>query len=63
MKVTKKDTKNKIAEDKYTKKQIVNSKTFKENKDLLNALLEENKFYTKNEINEIIKNYKEGMVK
>ena len=55
MKVTKKDTKNKIAEDKYTKKQIVNSKTFKENKDLLNALLEENKFYTKNEINEIIK--------
>lgn len=63
MKVTKKDTKNKIAEDKYTKKQIVNSKTFKENKDLLNALLEENKLYTKNEINEIIKNYKEGMVK
>ncbi len=63
MKVTKKDTKNKIAEDKYTKKQIVNSKTFKENKDLLNALLEENKLYTKNEISEIIKNYKEGMVK
>ena len=63
MKVTKKDTKNKIAEDKNTKKQIVNSKTFKENKDLLNALLEENKLYTKNESSEIIKNYKEGMVK
>lgn len=63
MKATKKDTKNKIAEDKYTKKQIVNSKTFKENKDLLNALLEENKLYTKNEISEIIKNYKKGMVK
>ena len=63
MKVTKKDTKNKIAEEKKKKKQIVNSKTFKENKDLLNALLEENKLYTKNEISEIIKNYKEGMVK
>ena len=63
MKTIKKDTKNKIAEDKYTKNQIVNSKTFKENKDLLNALLEENKLYTKNEISEIIKNYKEGMVK
>lgn len=63
MKTTKKDTKNKITEDKYTKKQIVSSKTFKENKDLLNALLEENNIYTKNEVSEIIKNYKEGMVK
>lgn len=63
MKTNKKDTKNKITEDKYTKKQIVNSKTFKENKDLLNALLEENNLYTKNEVSEIIKNYKEGMVK
>ncbi len=63
MKTIKKDNKNKITEDKYTKKQIVNSKTFKESKDLLNALLQENKLYTKNEVSEIIKNYKEGMVK
>lgn len=63
MKTIKKDNKNKITEDKYTKKQIVNSKTFKESKDLLNALLQGNKHYTKNEISEIIKNYKEGMVK
>ena len=62
MKTIKKDNKNKIAEDKYTKKQIVNSKTFKESKDLLNALLQENKLYTKNEVSEIIKNYKKGMV-
>lgn len=63
MKTTKKDTKNKITEDKYTKNQIVNSKTFKANKDLLNAVLKENKSYTKKEVNEIIKNYKEGKVK
>lgn len=63
MKTTKKDTKNKITEDEYTKNQIVNSKTFKENKDLLNAVLKENKSYTKKEVNEIIKNYKEGKVK
>lgn len=63
MKTIKKDNKNKITEDKYTKKQIVNSKTFKESKDLLNALLQENKLYTKNEVSEIIKNYKKGMVK
>ena len=63
MKTIKKDNKNKIAEDKYTKKQNVNSKTFKESKDLLNELLQENKLYTKNEVSEIIKNYKKGMVK
>lgn len=62
MKIAKKDTKNKITEDKYTKKQIVNSKTFVNNKDLLEAILQENKSYSKQEINEIIENYKKGKV-
>lgn len=59
-KVTKKEVK-KIIEEKYTKEQIVNSKTFINNRDLLNAVLE-NKSYSKTEVNEIIKNYKKGKV-
>ena len=64
MKTSKKETKKevkKVAEEKYTKEQIVNSKTFINNRDLLNAVLE-NKSYSKKEINEIIKNYKKGKV-
>nr|DAT72559.1 MAG TPA: hypothetical protein [Caudoviricetes sp.] len=59
-KVTKKEVK-KVIEEKYTKEQIVNSKTFINNRDLLNAVLE-NKSYSKTEVNEIIKNYKKGKV-
>ena len=62
MKTAKKYIKKEVTENKYTKNQIVNSKTFNDNKDLLNALLKENKNYTKNEVNEIIKNYKKGKV-
>ena len=58
MKKTKKET---ISEEKYTKSQIVNSKIYISNRDLLNAVLE-NKSYSKKEINEIIKNYKKGKV-
>ena len=64
MKTSKKETKKevkKITEEKYTKEQIVNSKTFINNRDLLNAVLE-NKSYSKKEINEIIKKYKKGKV-
>ena len=64
MKTSKKETKKevkKVAEEKYTKEQIVNSKTFINNRDLLNAVLE-NKSYSKKELNEIIKNYKKGAV-
>lgn len=64
MKTSKKEIKKevkKVAEEKYTKEQIVNSKTFINNRDLLNAVLE-NKSYSKKEINEIIKNYKKGKV-
>lgn len=65
MKTSKKETKKevkKVAEEKYTKEQIVNSKTFINNRDLLNAVLKENKKYTKIEIDEIIKNYMKGKV-
>ena len=58
MKKTKKET---ISEEKYTS-QIVNSKIYISNRDLLNAVLRENKKYTKIEIDEIIKNYMKGKV-
>ena len=60
MKTSKKE--NKIIEEKYTKKQIVNSKTFIDNKDLLNAVLKEDESYTKQEVNKIIENFKKGKV-
>lgn len=60
MKTSKKEAK-KITEEKFTKEQIVNSKTFIDNRDLLKAILED-KSYSKKEINEIIKNYKKGKV-
>ena len=60
MKTSKKE--NKITEEKYTKKQIIKSKTFIDNKDLLNAVLKEDKSYSKQEINKIIENYKKGKV-
>ena len=44
------------------KNQIIKSKTFIDNKDLLNAILKEDKSYSKQEINKIIENYKKGKV-
>lgn len=61
MKTSKKEVK-KVTEEKYTKDQIVNSKTFINNRDLLRATLKEDKSYSKKEINEIIENYKKGKV-
>lgn len=61
MKTSKKEVK-KVTEEKYTKDQIVNSKTFINNRDLLRAILKEDKSYSKKEINEIIENYKKGKV-
>ena len=60
MKTSKKE--NKITEEKYTKNQIIKSKTFIDNKDLLNAILKEDKSYSKQEINKIIEKYKKGKV-
>lgn len=59
MKKTKKEP---ISEEKYTKSQIVNSKIYISNRDLLNAVLEENEKYSKTEIDKIIKNYMKGKV-
>ena len=50
------------AEIKYSKEQIVNSNTYKENVDLLNAILKNNKQYTLQEVNEIINNFMKGKV-
>lgn len=63
MKTTKKEIKSNLVENKYTKNQIVSSKTFANNRDLLKVILKEDKSYNKKEINEIIENYKKGKVK
>ncbi len=49
-------------EDTYTKEQIVKSKRFANNVDLLNATLKDTKKYTLKEVNEIIENYMKGKV-
>lgn len=43
---------------KFTKQQILNSKTYRRNKDLLSALLDENKTYSHSEITKILENIK-----
>lgn len=50
------------AEDKFSKKQIVSSKRYRNNVDLLNAVLKDNKTYTLKEVNEIIEKFKKGKV-
>lgn len=42
--------------EKFTKNQIVGSKTYVRNRDMLSAVLEDGKTYSKNEIEKIIKN-------
>lgn len=61
MKRTKKQDDVHKEEEQFTKEQIVNSNTFIDNRDLLNAILED-KSYSKREVDEIIKNYKKGKV-
>lgn len=60
MKTSKKEIRN--TEDKFSKEQIVKSKRFRNNIDLLNAILKENKQYTLKEVEEIIKNFMKGKV-
>lgn len=61
MKKTKKQDDVHKKEEQFTKEQIVNSRIFIDNRDLLNAILED-KSYSKKEVDEIIKNYKKGKV-
>ena len=51
-----------IIEDRFTKQQIVNSKKFKDNVDLLNALLKDDKLYTLEEANKTIEDFRKGKV-
>lgn len=48
--------------DNFSKLQIINSKRFRANKDLLNAILDNEKKYTLEEIEELIKEFKKGKV-
>lgn len=47
----------------YTKQNLANSEKYKEDKDLVNALLKEDKKYTEIEVKDIIKKYRERILK
>lgn len=53
---------NKIMENKFTKEQLVNSQKYRQYKDLLQAILKENKQYTLKQIDEEIKKFMKGKV-
>lgn len=44
-------------ENKYTKNRILTSETYKNKRDLLNVLLDDNKEYTKADVNKLIDGY------
>lgn len=52
----------KTEEIRYSKKQLVLSKKYSSNRDVLQALLEENKSYTSDEVEKIIKEFKKRKV-
>lgn len=49
--------------DVFSKEQLISSKKFMNNKDVLSALLEDDKKYSESEVNEIIENFMKGKVK
>lgn len=49
-------------EKEYSKKQLVNSKKYASNKDLLQVLLEDNKLYTLDEVDKKIEEFKKRKV-
>lgn len=51
-----------IIENKFTKEQLISSKLFRNDKDILSATLEDDKNYTKKEAQEIIEKFKKGKV-
>lgn len=53
----------KAKESKFTKRQLYNSEMFLEEKDLINALLEEDKRYSKKEVRNILDRYLKKEVK
>ena len=52
-----------IQEETYTKQAIINSKKYIRQKDLINALLDNNKKYTLKEVDGIIEKYLKGVIK
>ncbi len=52
-----------IQEEAYTKQAILNSKKYVKQKDLINALLDNDKKYTLKEVDSIIEKYLKGVIK
>ena len=50
-------------EETYTKQAILNSKKYIKQKDLVNALLDDDKKYTLKEVDNTIKKYLKGVIK
>lgn len=51
-----------IIENKFTKEQLISSKLFRNDKDVLSAILESNKEYTKKEVQKRIEKFRKGKV-
>lgn len=58
-----KEKKNKKIVSRFTKYQITNSKKYKSRRDLLNAILDDNKQYTTDEVDSLIYAFMKGDVK
>lgn len=65
-KIVKKEISEKVKEEKssmekseevFSKRQLIHTKKYSEKKDILNALLQEGKFYTMNEVDELVIKY------
>lgn len=60
---TVKESEEPIQQDKYTKHNLLNSKRYIKQKDLINALLEDDRKYTLQEVDSIINKYLKGVIK
>ena len=52
-----------IAEPRFTKAQLINSKKYSNNKDMLAALLKDGESYSHGEVNKLIEDFMKGEVK
>ena len=59
----KNSTTEKIAEPKFSKEQIAASERYRNYRDLVEALLDDEKKYTYEAVDKLIENYKKGQVK
>lgn len=51
-----------VVENKFTKEQLISSRLFRSNKDILNVLIKDNEELSKNETQERIEKFKKGKV-